>query len=223
VSIAIRIVERLNQELKREVQAAYTDWSTTYDVDTNLTRDLDQVVTRRTLSGQHFARILEAGCGTGKNTPFYAEIGQRVYALDFSEGMIGQARAKVHHDNVRFAVADLTETWPCASQSVDLVTCNLVLEHIADLHAIFAEAHRVLRGQGRFFVCELHPFKQYVGKKATFIRDQKATEIPAFVHHISDFLNAAESANFTLRSLKEWWHEADQPNAPRLVSFMFEK
>jgi ubiquinone/menaquinone biosynthesis C-methylase UbiE len=205
------------------IRDAYTDWATSYDTDRNLTRDLDQAVTRRTLSGQRFARILEAGCGTGKNTPFYAEIGQRVYALDFSEGMIRQAQAKMHHDNVRFAVADLTEAWPCASQSVDLATCNLVLEHIADLPAVFAEAHRVLKERGQFFVCELHPFKQYVGKKATFTRDQQATEIPAFVHHISDFLSAAESTTFTLRSLKEWWHETDQPTAPRLVSFVFEK
>ena len=50
------------------IQNAYTNWSATYDEDPNRTRDLDQQVTYATLSGQHFAAIVEIGCGTGKNT-----------------------------------------------------------------------------------------------------------------------------------------------------------
>jgi malonyl-CoA O-methyltransferase len=205
------------------IRNAYTNWSTTYDSDRNLTRDLDALVTRNTLSQQRYSSILELGCGTGKNTPFYATIGDYVFALDFSEGMIAQARAKLHSDNVRFAIADLTQSLPCAKDSFDLIVCNLVLEHISDLAAIFAEAHRVLQPGGQFFVSELHPFRQYDGKKAVFQRDGEAIEIPAFVHHISDFISAAENAGFTLSSLKEWWHEEDKNRTPRLVSFMFKK
>lgn len=205
------------------IRNAYTNWATTYDSDRNLTRDLDALVTRNTLGQRHYASILELGCGTGKNTPFYASIGNSVCALDFSEGMIAQARAKLQSGNVRFAIADFTQPWPCANGSFDLVVCNLVLEHIADLSFIFSEAYRVLKAGGHFFNCELHPFKQYEGGKATFHRDGEAIEIPAFVHHISEFLGAAENAGLVLKSLKEWWHEEDKKTAPRLVSFMFEK
>ncbi|MFC1879355.1 SAM-dependent methyltransferase, partial [Chloroflexota bacterium] len=76
---------------------------------------------------------------------------------------------------------------------------------------------------GHFFICELHPFRQYQGTKAQFQRDQGTTEIQAFVHHISDFLEDAEVIGLTLKSCKEWWHEDDQDKPPRLVSFMFEK
>lgn len=204
------------------IRKAYTNWATTYDSDRNLTRDLDQVVTSDTLAQDHYTTILELGCGTGKNTALLAHIGKCVCAIDFSEGMIMQAKRKLHHDNVMFAVADLTQPWPYADQCMDLIVCNLVLEHIADLVFIFSEAQRVLVKHGRFFICELHPFKQYEGKKATFQRDQQQTEIPAFVHHLSTFLDAAESTGFTLQRLREWWHEADQLISPRLVSFMFE-
>jgi len=68
---------------------------------------------------------------------------------------------------VTFAVADLTQPWPCEDQSIDLISCNLVLEHISDLSFIFAEGLRVLRDGGRFFVSELHPFRQYQGTQAT--------------------------------------------------------
>jgi ubiquinone/menaquinone biosynthesis C-methylase UbiE len=50
------------------VQEAYNHWSATYDTDTNLTRDLDRLVTTNTLSNLKFKSAIELGCGTGKNT-----------------------------------------------------------------------------------------------------------------------------------------------------------
>lgn len=205
------------------VQEAYNHWSATYDTDENLTRDLDQAVTRDTLADLQCKSILEVGCGTGKNTALLAQIGDRVHALDFSEGMLKRAKEKLVSDNVIFLVADITKQWPCADESADLVVCNLVLEHIEDLSFVFSEAFRSLIEGGRFFICELHPFRQYQGTKARFQRNQGTTEIQAFVHHISDFLEAAEKNGLTFKGCREWWHEEDQDKTPRLVSFMFEK
>ena len=205
------------------IREAYTDWSATYDLDRNLTRDLDQMVTRDTLSQLHFQSILEIGCGTGKNTELLARIGNRVRALDFSEGMIEKAREKLESDKVTFTVGDVTRRWPCEEQAFDLVVCNLVLEHISDLGFIFGEASRVLVGGGRFFVCELHPFRQYQGTQARFQRNNDTKEIPAFIHHLSDFTAAAEHSRLSLLNMTEWWHEQDRNKPPRLVSFMFEK
>jgi ubiquinone/menaquinone biosynthesis C-methylase UbiE len=205
------------------IQAAYTNWSTTYDEDRNRTRDLDQLVTQATLTGQQFAAIVEIGCGTGKNTAFLAQIGDKVTALDFSAGMLVRAREKVQPANVTFVETDLTTPWPVEDRSSDLVVCNLVLEHIADLNFIFAQAARVLGPGGRFFVCELHPFRQYQGTQATFQRAHGAILIDAYVHHISDFLAAAEESGIGLVRLKEWWHVEDEGKPPRLVSFVFAK
>ena len=205
------------------VQEAYDHWSATYDTDDNLTRDLDQVATRETLADLRCRSILELGCGTGKNTALLAQIGEEVQALDFSEGMLKKAKEKLGSESVTFSLADITKQWPCADGSADLVVCNLVLEHIEDLSFIFSEASRSLVEGGRFFICELHPFRQYQGTKARFQRDQGTSEIQAFVHHISDFLEAAEKNGLTLKGCREWWHEEDQNALPRLVSFMFEK
>ncbi len=205
------------------VQKAYNEWSTSYDSDENLTRDLDQNVLREALADLHFNSILEIGCGTGKNTSFLAHVGGSVHALDFSEGMLVKARDKVRAENVRFSVADLTKKWPCEETSYDLIVGDLVLEHIEDLSFIFSEAARVLRGKGKFMVNELHPFRQYEGKKARFNRGEEVTEIEAFVHHISDFTNAASNNGLGLIKFDEWWHAADEGKLPRLVSFLFEK
>ncbi len=205
------------------IQNAYNNWSATYDSDQNRTRDLDQIVIEKTLANLRYKSILELGCGTGKNTHFLSKIGKNVQAIDFSEGMISLAKKKLKFNNVTFSVADITHPWHCDNASVDLVVCNLVLEHIEDLSFIFSEAFRVLVPGGHFFVSELHPFRQYQGTQANFQTTQGTTEIQAFVHHISDFLHAAKSSGFLLEAFKEWWHETDQNKLPRLVSFMLKK
>lgn len=205
-----------------KIKDAYTRWSTTYDSDRNLTRDLDQRATKDALADVDCENIMELGCGTGKNTAFLTQIGRQILALDFSPGMLSQAKAKIDSDRVFFVVADLTKPWPCKSESFELIVCNLVLEHIEDLNAIFAEVSRALKAGGRFFLAELHPFRQYKGTKANFQTEDEAIEIHAFVHHLSDFTEAARVNGLVLRRMKEWWHEEDQNKLPRLVSFMFE-
>ena len=209
--------------MNMNIQKAYNDWSETYDTNENLTSDLDQKVTREALANLHFKSILELGCGTGKNTSFLAQIGENIFAVDFSQGMIEKAREKVQSENVRFSMIDITQKWNFENQSFDLIVCNLVLEHIEDLSFLFSEASRCLQEEGRFLINELHPFKQYEGKKARFYRGEEIIEIEAFVHHISDFFNAATNNGLTLVKLKEYWHEQDQNKPPRLISFIFRK
>lgn len=205
------------------IESAYDSWSTTYDQDRNLTRDLDQAMTKQALADQRFENILELGCGTGKNTAFLSTIAKHVHALDFSEGMINRARRKTGTDSVEFSIADLTRPWPANNECHDLIVCNLVLEHVEDLSHIFNEAFRSLRKGGRFYISELHPFRQYQGGKARFQRGELVTEVPAYVHHVSDFLHAAVTNNLTMESFNEYWHAEDDGKPPRLAVFEFKK
>lgn len=206
-----------------KIHEAYSDWSATYDSDRNLTRDLDHEVARKTLAGLRCKSILELGCGTGKNTELLSQIGAHVQALDFSAGMIEKAKSKLAGANVTFEIADITRPWPRDSESFDLIVCDLVLEHVDDLSFIFSEASRVLVPQGRFFISELHPFRQYQGTVARFERANDTTQIPAYVHHLTDFTEAASAYGMSLVMMKEWWHRDDEGKPPRIVSFIFER
>ncbi|MCY3550952.1 MAG: hypothetical protein OXH39_10885 [Candidatus Poribacteria bacterium] len=42
-----------------DIRKAYDDWSATYDSDQNRTRDLDQVVTEKTLANLRYKSILK--------------------------------------------------------------------------------------------------------------------------------------------------------------------
>ena len=205
------------------IQRSYDRWAASYDRDQNLTRDLDASLTRERLNAMHFDSVLEIGCGTGKNTVFLSSIASRVCALDFSHGMLEQARAKILASNVRFVRSDLTRPWPAQSSAFDLLACNLVLEHIHDLKPVFAEAFRVMAPGGLFHVSELHPFRQYLGGRAQYLTDTGRAEIAAHIHHISDFVQAAQAAGLKLDDFHEAWHSEDQDKPPRLAVFKFIK
>ena len=218
----------MTRDAPSPVRASYDAWAATYDSDRNRTRDLDGEVTRKVLVELALRTVVEVGCGTGKNTDFLASRAERVLALDFSPRMLGVARGKVRRETaagrVLFAVADATAGWPCRDASADLVTCNLVLEHVADLAPVFAEAHRALSPGGRLFVSELHPDRQVRGTKARFERAGATTEIEAFVHPAAAFLEAAEAAGLSLERRDDWWHAEDEsgPRKPaRVISFLF--
>ena len=215
------VTTRRNGAMK--VQQAYQEWAATYDSDRNLTRDLDQQVTLTVLGGLRFDSALEVGCGTGKNTALLAGIARTVHAIDYSAAMIARAKKKSPFDNVVFTLADINQIWPCPDRAANLVTCNLVLEHIEELSFIFAEAARVLATGGQLFVSELHPFRQYLGTQARFDRDQETRTIEAFVHNVTDFTDAAAQNGLSIQSIKEWWHKEDVDKPPRLISFLFTK
>ena len=206
-----------------DVRQAYDRWAASYDADRNLTRDLDETVTRETLGRLRLGSVLEIGCGTGKNTALYAHLADRVLALDLSWAMIQKARARLPAGRVTFCLADATQPWPCRDRWADVVACNLVLEHLPDLGSMFSQAARALIDGGRLFVCELHPFRQYLGTVAHFQQGDETVEIPAYVHHVSDSTTAARATGLALVELKEWWHPVDEEGRPpRLLSAMFE-
>lgn len=205
------------------IQESYDLWSASYDQDQNLTRDLDAALTRKSLEGERFRFVLELGPGTGKNTALLAQIGDSVLGMDFSQGMLKRARQKVRASNVRFIRTDITRPWPLPASVFDLLVCNLVLEHVQDPGLVFIEAARVMAPGAVFHLSELHPFRQYLGGRAQYQTGSGRAGIPAHIHHISDFIQAAQAAGLHLADLQEAWHDEDEGRPPRLIVFKFIK
>jgi ubiquinone/menaquinone biosynthesis C-methylase UbiE len=203
-----------------DVAAAYDQWSEDYDSVVNATRDLDATVLRRQDLGLAGADVIEVGCGSGKNTVFLAAHARSVLALDFSEGMLRKARARVADDRVRFVRHDVRERWPAPDASCDVVVADLVLEHVRHLEPFFAETARVLRPGGRLFTCELHPFRQLRGGQAQFVRGDtgEVQRVTAYRHDVSHYVNAGLTAGLQLVRVDDWRDEHAPDEAPRLFS-----
>jgi malonyl-CoA O-methyltransferase len=203
--------------------ALYDQWSATYDTVENKTRDLEKVAFETVLADVSFTHALELGGGTGKNTSCLAERGEGVVSVDFSQEMQAIARAKVKNANVEFRIGDICEPWSYADPKTDLITCSLVLEHVEDLRFVFQQAGSTLKHGGHFYVCELHPFKQYEGSKARFETSDGLKVTECFQHHVTDYTSAAMACGFVVTRMDEWFDGDDLTTTPRLISFLFQK
>ena len=209
---------------KAQVAAAYDRWAETYDTDLNRTREMAASVLSQCdleLAGRD---VIEIGCGTGRNTEWIAERAESVLAMDFSEGMLRQAKSRVRSPRVRFVRHDVRARWPQADATADIVIAMLVLEHIEQVGPVFAEAARVLREGGELFVCELHPTRQMYGRQAEFTNSETGEyeRIAAFLHDVSDYVNAGLWSGFELTHMGEWRDSGGaQSDLPRLLSLQF--
>ena len=93
-------------------------------------------------------RILDAGCGSGRNMELLARFGT-VTGLEPAERSAATARARGVGEVVR---GSLEARLPFESGAFDLITCLDVLEHVEADGAALRELRRVTAGGGRLLV-----------------------------------------------------------------------
>jgi ubiquinone/menaquinone biosynthesis C-methylase UbiE len=201
---------------KAGIRSGYDRWARIYDEEANPLIGLEEPVVREALGDVAGLAVLDLGCGTGRHALWLAEAGAAVTAVDFSEGMMGKARRKPGAEKVRFLAHDLGEALPFADRSFDLVVSGLVLEHLHDMGAFFAEARRVLKPGGRAVVSGMHPAMFLRGTRAHFHDPAtgETVEPGSAEHTIGDCVMAAVGAGFALEGIDE--RAADAEFAARL-------
>lgn len=204
------------------MREAYNQWAAIYDSNDNKTRDMDERVARDVIGSAAVDTIVELGCGTGKNTEWLAEQCSTLIGLDLSEEMLAVARKKIPASHVELRQTNLLDTWQLPTASAQLITTNLVLEHLPDLMPVVEQAANVLAPRGRLYISELHPYKHLLGGGARFDVKEATTFVTSKRHHISDYLHAAHKAGLQLLRMDEWFDD-DERTLPRLATFLFQK
>lgn len=187
------------------VQLGYDRWSAVYDHDANPLQALEEPAMHAALGEVRGLKVVDLGCGTGRHSLWLAAEGAQVTGVDFSEGMLAEARRKPGADQIEWIAHDLHQLLPFADQAFDLVVSGLVLEHVRDLNFYFGEAWRVLRTGGRAVVSAMHPAMFLKGAQARFTEPETGDLIqPGSVpHSISEFAMAALRAGFDLLNMAE--------------------
>jgi ubiquinone/menaquinone biosynthesis C-methylase UbiE len=98
--------------------------------------------------------VLEAGCGTGHWLNILQPVVTSIYGLDFSPGMLGQAKS--WGKNFHLVRGRATEL-PFRDRVFDLVFCVNAIHHFGDPRAFIFEARRLLAGGGTLAVVGLDP------------------------------------------------------------------
>jgi SAM-dependent methyltransferase len=130
-------------------QANYTD-----GVDVEYT---ELIVPRALAHLADAAHVVDIGAGEGQVARALVEAGCSVVAVDPAGAQVGTGARR--GGGLRWVRGEATRL-PVRSSSMDGALCCLVIEHVGDLDAVFAEASRVLRPHGRFVVMMNHPLVQ---------------------------------------------------------------
>lgn len=193
------------------VQDGYDRWATLYDAEDNPLIALEEPRVDALLGDVTGREVLELGSGTGRHTLRLVARGALVTALEISAEMAARAAAKPGWGAVRFVRHDLTEPLPLADAAFDVVCSFLVLEHIADLRAFFAECKRVCRPTGRIAMTTLHPAMLLRGIQAHFRDPESGRDVcpQSCPHQISDYVLAAVRSGLHIQTLGEHSVDAD--------------
>jgi ubiquinone/menaquinone biosynthesis C-methylase UbiE len=187
------------------VRMGYDRWAIVYDHDRNPLQALEEPVVRAALGDVSGLRVLDLGCGTGRHALWLAKQGSNVTAVDFSEGMLAEARQKPFAERVHFLQHDLHEPLPFEDREFDVVVSGLVLEHIQDLPHLFLEIRRVVKPEGRVVISAMHPAMFLRGSQARFTDPDSGELVQpgSIAHSVSDFVMAAIRAGFLFHEITE--------------------
>jgi ubiquinone/menaquinone biosynthesis C-methylase UbiE len=119
-------------------------------------RNIDQW-TVEVLQPQPRTKILDVGCGAGKQCFLYSDFTQRradIIGGDFSSELLEKARARNSErgDRVVFQFLNFNKPFEFTENTFDLVSSAFAIYYASDLGFTFGEAWRVLKPGGRLFV-----------------------------------------------------------------------
>ena len=119
-------------------------------------RNIDQW-TVEVLNPRPGTKILDVGCGAGKQCFLYSDFTQRkseIIGGDFSNELLDMARAKntERGDAIKFMVLDFNKRFEFKDNTFDLVSSAFAIYYASNLDFTFGEAHRVIKPGGRLFV-----------------------------------------------------------------------
>lgn len=105
------------------------------------------------------ARILDLGCGTGRNAVALAQAGAKVLAVDPSPDLLAAARERAEAADVRVELhqAELAELAFLRSDSIDAAISVMALTSADDLARVFRQVHRVLKPEAPLVCSVPHP------------------------------------------------------------------
>ena len=183
----------------------YDLWAEHYDGDGNPLTLLEAPYVDRLLGDVAGHAVLDVGCGTGRHAIALAVRGARVTAVDFSGGMLARARAKQGAERVTWLEHDLARPLPLPGNSFDRVLCALVVDHVRDLRAFFADLARVATRDGAVVITVMHPAMMLKGTRARFQDPQTGEAVypESVAHEVSDYVLAALRAGLSIDDMIE--------------------
>lgn len=166
-------------------------------------------------------KILDLGCGYGKDLAYFRDKGAEVYGIDLSKEMLALASEEV--PEATLTRGDFKQL-PYENDFFDIIISRYAIQHSEHVSQVFEEAYRALKPGGELIFNVTHPFRQLIEKKT---RDYwKKEEILCSIfsgqltvyepsHTFSDYISPFMLKHFELKE----FHELEDPGAKQFKGF----
>lgn len=165
------------------------------------------------VKGKH---LLDAGCGEGYLSRFYAHKGAIVTGVDISESLIEICRSQPS-DNLEYHVGNICNLDFIADRAYDLVLCNLVLLNVPCLNEALKEFERVLKPDGVLVFSVVHPAFNFYGPGTWEMgeKDPKSNRRKGLFFKVDQY--------FDEREYQRYWRTRAGEKFPQPISFFHRK
>lgn len=182
---------------------AYTMWAPHYSAETAVSALEDRTVAElgvRTAG----RRVVDVGCGSARRlmrlVDGAADRATLAIGVDVTTRMLGEAPPAIR----RAVAGGDVRALPIASEAFDVVWCRLVIGHLRELDAAYAELARVCARGGRIVITDFHPDAVAAGHRRTFRgEDGVVREIEHHVHSPAAHARAAALAGLSLHARRD--------------------
>ena len=148
--------------------------------------------------------ILDAGCGTGRNSIMLCRAGATVYGIDQSPEMILKARSTFSTLGLSCTLNTGTlDKLPYRSGFFDAVLCSAVLDHILDIGPVIKEFSRVLKPTGTVIISGPSPSCDLTIHRAGFTHQTTHYTIEEHPHSYESYDQFARLSNLVRVSTTE--------------------
>jgi SAM-dependent methyltransferase len=170
-------------------------------------------------------RVLDAGCGTGWFTEYFATEGASVTGLDISEQMVERTKARVPTATV--IQANLADPLKLENELFDLILSSLTLQYLESWTLTFNEFNRILKANGIFIFSVHHPFEEFelAGENYFEVEERKRTRgTVSFRRPLSSMTETLYQTGFVIERVLEplpaaAYAEADPEGYEGLLKF----
>lgn len=103
------------------------------------------------IRGRHLS-VLEIGAGDGDVVLNLSKKGYRCFAMDISDIRLKKYENEAKQHGIRQLLGNVEDKIPLEDESMDVVLCGEIIEHVPDNDKAVQEIHRVLKRNGQFIL-----------------------------------------------------------------------
>lgn len=142
-------------------------------------------------------KVLDMGCGHGKDIIAYESLGAEVYGIDSSEVMIEEAAKRVKHPE-RLVVGNFEKT-DYEDKYFDVIISRHSLHFLDSFDEAYKELARIIKKKGILVIVVQHPIKDLFLQESRLYGDKEIIKVSLY--------NDKVPVYFKTHTFKEWFSE----------------